>query len=389
SGGHGGTPLQTYGAGPIYPVTTYYSPSRLIMGGGGGAGTSNDATGIPGGGAASGGATGGGMVIINSTTIIGTGNVVANGNTGNSTVTIDGSGGGGAGGSILIYANSGQAGITARANGGDGGSNNPLSLGATQHGPGGGGGGGVIFSNSALNVASTVTQGSTGISTGTSGTNSFGAADGFPGVLTQTFPFAQLPPKMQICQVMILPVTLLNFTASYISDNNVKVSWSTTNELNADYFEVERSTDAISFLGVERVNADESLIPVHSYNVNDQLFNINSDIVFYRLRIVDKDGKFSYSKVIAIKLEQSENVLSVFPNPLNDYTTLSIYATKPATGMIRLIDNTGKQLMIRSFNVSNGSNSVLVDQLGYLPKGIYVIQVMLNNKLYNQKIVKR
>src|SRR5664279_269866 len=47
SGGHGGTPLQTYGAGPIYPVTTYYSPSRLIMGGGGGAGTSNDATGIP------------------------------------------------------------------------------------------------------------------------------------------------------------------------------------------------------------------------------------------------------------------------------------------------------------------------------------------------------
>jgi hypothetical protein len=389
SGGHGGTPLQTYGASPIYPVTTYYSPSRLIMGGGGGAGTTNDATGIPGGGAASGGATGGGMVIINSTIIIGTGNVVANGNTANSTITIDGSGGGGAGGSILIFANSGNAGITATANGGNGGSNNPLSLGATQHGPGGGGGGGVIYSNNALNVASTVTQGSTGISTGTTGTNSFGAADGFPGVLTQTFPFSQLPPKMQICQISVLPVTLLNFTASYIADNNVKVSWSTTNELNVDYFEVERSTDASGFVGVERVNADQSLNSIHSYNVNDQLFNINSNIVYYRLRIVDQNGKFSYSKTIAIKLEQPENVLSVFPNPLNDYTTLSIFATKPATGMLRLIDNSGKPLLIKSFNVSNGSNSILVDQLGNLPRGIYVIQVMLNNKLYNQKIVKK
>ena len=117
---------------------------------------------------------------------------------------------------------------------------------------------------------------------------------------------------------------------------------------------------------LNRLNANESLNPVHNYSINDQLFNLNSNIVYYRLRIVDKDGKFTYSKVIPVKLEQPENVLSVYPNPLNDYTTLSIYAAKPATGMIRLIDNAGKQLMIKSFNVSNGNNSVLVDQLGII-----------------------
>ena len=94
---------------------------------------------------------------------------------------------------------------------------------ATQHGPGGGGGGGVIFSNAALNVASSVTQGSAGISYGTSATDNYGAGDGLVGVLTQTFPFAQLPPNMQICQSIVLPVTLLNFTASYTAANNVKV----------------------------------------------------------------------------------------------------------------------------------------------------------------------
>ena len=57
--------------------------------------------------------------------------------------------------------------------------------------------------------------------------------------------------------------------------------------------------------------------------------------------------------------------------------------------MLRLIDNAGKQILTKSFTVTNGNNSMMVDQLGYLPRGIYVIQVMVNNNLYNQKIVKK
>ncbi len=384
TGGHGGTAFQTYA-----PTTTYYSPSRLIMGGGGGAGSTNDGTGTPGSGVASGGATGGGIVIINATAIINTGTINANGNTGNSSVIIDGSGGGGAGGSILIYANSGQAGITATANGGNGGTNNPISSGATQHGPGGGGGGGVIYSNGALNIASTVTQGVAGISNGTSGNDNFGAGDGTVGVLTQTFPATQLPPNMQICQSIVLPVTLLDFSASYVSANNVKVSWTTTNEINADYYVVERSTDDASFISVAQVDASNSVEPVHTYNVNDQLYNIDGNIVYYRLRIVDNNGKYSYSKVIPVKLNQPDNIFSVYPNPVDNYTILNLYSDKPGNGMLRLMDNSGRQIITRSFNITNGNNSVMIDQLGYLPKGIYFVQVMVNDNLYNQKIVKK
>ncbi len=384
TGGHGGTAFQTFS-----PTTTYYSPSRLILGGGGGAGSTNDGTGTPGSGVASGGATGGGLVIINSSTIIGTGTINANGLTGNNTVVIDGSGGGGAGGSILIYANSGQAGITATAKGGNGGSNNPNSVGATQHGPGGGGGGGVIFSNAALNAASSVAQGVAGISTGTSGTDNFGAGDGFPGVLTQTFPLTQLPPNMQICQSVVLPVTLLNFSASYVSANNVKVSWSTTNEINAAYYVVERSSDNTNFISVAQVDANNSVDPIHTYDVNDQLYNINGNIVYYRLRIVDNSGHYTYSKVIPVKLNQPDNMFSVYPNPVDNYTILNIYSDKPGNGMLRLIDNSGRQIITKSFTITNGNNSVMIDQLGYLPKGIYIIQVMINDNLYNQKIVKK
>ena len=384
TGGRGGTSFRTY-----VPIATYYAPNRLILGGGGGAGSANNGTGIPAGGVASGGATGGGMVILNATTFINAGTINANGLTGNSTVTIDGSGGGGAGGSILIYANSGQAGITAVANGGNGGSNTPAGLSATQHGPGGGGGGGVIYSNAAINVASTVTPGLAGISTGTSATSTYGANDGFVGVLTQTFPFAQLPPNMQICQIIVLPVTILSFNASYESANNVKVKWTTTDEINASYFEVERSSDGISFMGIAQVNASVSGNPIHTYGINDQLININSNIVYYRLRIVDMSGKFTYSRVIPVKLDQPVNIISVYPNPADNYVILNLFAEKPGNGMLRLIDNGGKQIMTKTFTLNNGNNNILIDQLGYLPKGIYVIQLLINNNLYNQKVIKK
>jgi len=68
---------------------------------------------------------------------------------------------------------------------------------------------------------------------------------------------------------------------------------------------------------------------------------------------------------------------------------VNLYSDKPGNGLLRLIDDAGRQILTKSFTVINGNNSLLVDQLGHLPKGIYVIQLMVNNNLYNQKIVKK
>ena len=398
AGGQGGNGWKTVGVsggkgGYIFTtlnpsVVNWSSPSRLIMGGGGGAGDTNNSTGTSGAFSSS-GASGGGIIIISATTIIGTGNLNANGDTFDLTVKNDGSGGGGAGGSILIYANSGQAGITATANGGAGINNYPFSVSATQHGPGGGGGGGVIYSNAAINVASTVTGGAAGISQGSTATDNFGAFAGTVGIMTTTFPFSSLPPKMQICQTIILPVTMLSFTANYVSANNVKVAWSTTDETNSSYFVVERSSNGSDFGAIAQVSASESTDPVHNYKINDPLSNVNSDVVYYRLRIVDRDGKYTYSKIVMVKLDAPENNFSVYPNPVDNYAVVNLFTNKPGTGMLRLIDNSGKQIFVKSFTVINGNNNMVVDQLGGLQRGIYIIQLMVNNEIYNQKIIKK
>jgi hypothetical protein len=386
TGGMGGYRFATTNPSTV----NYYSPGRLIMGGGGGAGSTNNGTGnAASDGLGSSGAAGGGLVIVNALTITGSGTINASGSDAGNDVLIDGSGGGGAGGSILIYASSGNSGITAIANGGNGGTNTPKNQTATQHGPGGGGGGGVIYSNSALDPASSSNYGTAGLSIGTTATNNYGAKDGKAGILTQTFPFSQLPPNMQICQIQVLPATLLDFNASYISSNNVNVSWSTTNEINAAYYEVERSSNSADFISVGRVNASQSFNPDHDYSLNDQLVNVSSNIIYYRLRIVDQSGKFVYSKVVPVKLDQPETSFSIYPNPVDSYTILNLFSDKQSVGMLRVMDNSGRQILTKSITINNGNNSVMVDRLGNLPKGVYLVQVLLNNKLYNQKLLKK
>jgi hypothetical protein len=390
TGGKGGGGFRLYAA----PNTSYISPSRLIMGGGGGAGTSNNGTGnAPANdGFASSGTSGGGIVIVSALSIIGTGTIDVSGADGINTVWNDGSGGGGAGGSVLIYANSGWSGITAIADGGSGGTNTPLNAGSstTQHGPGGGGGGGVIFSNGTLNASSSVAPGTAGLSRGVivslPADSSFGALAGTTGSLTQTFPAAQLPPKMRVCQGILLSTSLSNFGASVTGSGNVLVSWAVSNQLNLDHYEIERSSDGINFSSIGQVAAGQQA----DYAYTDYLTSVNTPIVYYRLKMADMDGQSRYSKVVPIRLDQATDAkIGVYPNPAADFTVLKIYSDNQTVARIKLIDDAGRQIISRSFTVNTGNNSLLIDQLGALPKGIYIVQVVLNNTLHNEKLIKK
>ena len=162
---------------------TQATASRIIMGGGGAAGTTNNGTvasattypantGIAADGFASSGAAGGGVIIIRATTVSpNAGTIDVSGNSMNYVPVNDGSGGAGAGGSVVLLCNASNGdanssvlqNITILANGGAGGSN---TGGGSPHGPGGGGAGGVSFTSSRTNAASSLTPGPNGTTFG-------------------------------------------------------------------------------------------------------------------------------------------------------------------------------------------------------------------------------
>lgn len=161
-------------------------------------------------------------------------------------------------------------------------------------------------------------------------------------------------------QLAILPLRLLSFTATAISGSN-KLHWQTTNEVNTKEFEIEKSSDGISFYPIDLKAAIGS--GNNQYQFND--FSINSGKTFYRLKMIDNDGLYSYSPIVKVDNTQTITI-SISPNPANDF--LRIY-----TGDISLLNtvvkvtDAGGRLVIQT-SITSLPHSLNIEKL---PQGLY------------------
>jgi Secretion system C-terminal sorting domain len=344
------------------------SPSRVIMGGGGGAGTTNNGTGSPGSGLASSGAAGGGIVIMTANTISGPGVINVNGADANSTVINDGSGGAGAGGSVVLYGATGNlGGITIFAKGGNGGTN---TGGGAPHGPGGGGGGGNIYANATLNASSSATGGNQGSTAGSPST--YGAVNGTPGNLKQTITQAQLPVFPLVCSILSL-----NFLSVDAQQQNgqVAIKWTVANETNTREYSVEKSLDGSNFAAIGIVAYQPTGASINQYIYIDNNDNSVTGALYYRVKEVDESGHTVYSKVVSIRTNDGASVkLAVYPNPANGSATISFTATVQGPVSLRLIDLKGRLLWQTEYQANAGMNQLPLSAIRMLSDGIYLLE---------------
>ncbi len=112
--------------------------------------------------------------------------------------------------------------------------------------------------------------------------------------------------------VTILPVTLISFSGKNDADEN-HLTWKTTSETNNSGFEIERSADAKSFERIGFVDGNGDSKVVKNYNFTD---SNPFSTTYYRLKQIDYDGQFEYSRIIAVKRNFSG--ISIYPNPARD-----------------------------------------------------------------------
>jgi hypothetical protein len=158
-----------------------------------------------------------------------------------------------------------------------------------------------------------------------------------------------------------LPLQLISFTAAKEASNTL-LQWSTTSEVNTDYFEVQTSTDAKRFTQLARVSANGT--GNHQYRYVDQNQAVNT--VYYRLKMVDQDETFTYSKTISII--GGENLTSVYPNPASAQITFLVSDVLLKTKAI-LHDSNGRQVQ----SVLIKTNRQEMDTQS-LPTGVYVLK---------------
>jgi hypothetical protein len=344
--------------------------NRIFMGGGGGSGHDNNGTGTP-------GTRGGGIIILmadsinlNGLTIFARGVSVPN-----PQATSDGSGGGGAGGTVILDVRAiRDAASTINVSGGNGGSDTWTVNTHGCKGPGGGGGGGLIWSRNTLPVnVNKVVNG------GANGNNCSGANGAQPGGTGGLMTGMNMAISSVINPICILPVEYQYFEATLVEGQGVRLDWATASEIRNNGFEIQRSTDGIHFSSISTQPSRAQNGQGQDYTAWDATPQPGSN--WYRLKQLDIDGRSSYSEVRVVVAGAGEFAVSeVYPNPVSLSQSLRVNLYAGTDGQLRLTirDVAGRGLYEQKISVVSGLNelSLPTDRLS---SGTYMLEVQGNS----------
>jgi len=179
----------------------------------------------------------------------------------------------------------------------------------------------------------------------------------------------------------ILPVTLLQFAGGLVNDK-VILNWRVTGATNFDRFEIERSIDSRNYsrIGTQSYNGSTD------YKFPDNISGLQSRIIYYRLKMIDSDGEYSFSKVLAIRLELNEGQLIVYPNPAVESTFISFTSFYDGVVSIQLFDQSGKLVLGSNEFVQKGKNVIPVSGIKKLARGNYIIKLTQNDRQVSTKL---
>lgn len=201
------------------------------------------------------------------------------------------------------------------------------------------------------------------------------------GSCTVTLPF--------VYTILVMPVTLVSFSGSKTADNQTSLNWITADEKDFDRFEIQRSEDARSFETIGVVGSAPSGTALKSYAFTDS--HPTDKALYYRLKMVDTDKSFQYSKIISIRsatpAAAEQTVVGAFyPNPSQGAAEIDLYVLEKGVWVITIIGEGGK--IVRSENrvLQKGMNKL---EMSGLPPGLNLVRFENGKDSVLRKLVKQ
>ncbi len=175
----------------------------------------------------------------------------------------------------------------------------------------------------------------------------------------------------------VLPVTITDFTAQK-NNEFVLLKWYATFETNFKKYEIERSIDGIRFYKIGEV-AGRNLA---NYSFTDNNLP-NANTVYYRLKMIDIDEKFTNSKTIAIKIASNFSNAQIYPNPTKNKLIVKLQQALNEKSNLIITDLSGKIILQQ---VVAGQKIIDLD-VGKLSAGRYFINISNPSEVINQSFV--
>jgi hypothetical protein len=186
-----------------------------------------------------------------------------------------------------------------------------------------------------------------------------------------TTPTITVPIQMQIA----IPVELNSFVGRSERDG-VRLEWQTVTETNNDGFEIQRRVDGREWEAIGFVKGKGTITEIQSYEYRDK--NLRSGKYSYRLKQIDYDGSFSYSKEIEVEVElpREYSISQNYPNPFNPVTMIEYSIPERGSVRIEIYSSLGELVKVLVDEVKEaGYYSVSLDA-SQLPSGTYIYQMI-------------
>lgn len=183
----------------------------------------------------------------------------------------------------------------------------------------------------------------------------------------------------------LLPLTISSFTAEK-NNNLIKLNWKTAQEQNTSHFIIEKSIDGNNFSYLYRVEAGGNSNTEKIYSATDPMPVYGTN--FYRLKMVDLDGKYSYSKIVSMRMNDKNSTVSIFPNPVDKELRIQVNSSVNQAAVIKIMDMTGRILSNKNIDVNAQTISTTIDVAGLQP-GIYQLIFQQADKKEIKQFVKQ
>ena len=184
-----------------------------------------------------------------------------------------------------------------------------------------------------------------------------------------------------------LPVEYINFSATKETEGNI-LKWETSQEINNEYFDVERSHDGMDFEKITSIKGVGTTNSISNYSYLDKSTN-QTLATYYRLKQVDFDKKAEYSNIVFVNGLEGHKDFHLYPNPLEEGNKLYACLGDNDEGIIKVsvFDISGK--LLQDFlldNIENASNITLENENLLLQKGMYIVEIKSIHNDYKQKL---
>jgi trimeric autotransporter adhesin len=188
----------------------------------------------------------------------------------------------------------------------------------------------------------------------------------------------------------LLPLSKFDLTAS-LAGNKVQLKWETIDEVNAFKFQVEKSVnDVNNFAAIAEVKAAVNTFGGRTYNLPDDVNASTNGTIYYRVRLIEKDGNVKFSNIATIKLA-TQSLAQIWPKPFQNKINVALQSLLAQDAVIELFDMSGKKVFSTKYSLAKGQNQFAINLQNDLALGMYQMKISAANDevLLSEKLMKQ